>query len=138
MHAIDTSVLFYALDPRSTAKREAALRMVGTASGLALPWQALCELANGFRKLERLGVPRKEARLFLDNLQHRHPVLFPRLEALDLALDIEERFSISFWDANLVAACVVGGAEILYSEDIACALEIHGLKLVNPFAASRR
>jgi predicted nucleic acid-binding protein len=33
------------------------------------------------------------------------------------ALELEERFRISFWDALLVHAAQASGAEVLYSED---------------------
>ena len=34
------------------------------------------------------------------------------------ALDLEARYQISFWDALVIQAAQVAGAEILYSEDL--------------------
>ena len=34
------------------------------------------------------------------------------------ALDLETRYQISFWDALVIQAAQVAGAEILYSEDL--------------------
>ena len=43
------------------------------------------------------------------------------------------RFSLSFWDAKLIAAACEARLQTLYSEDLTAYPEIDGLTLVNPF-----
>lgn len=54
--------------------------------------------------------------------------MFPR------AQDLHVNHSVSFWDALIVAACLEGGIQILYSEDIPAQDSFGPLKIINPFA----
>lgn len=65
--------------------------------------------------------------------QEEFTILLPTLPVLERALDLQERFSLSFWDANLIAACLESGVQTLYSEDITGYPNIQGLAFVNPF-----
>jgi predicted nucleic acid-binding protein len=51
----------------------------------------------------------------------------------DRAVDLMTRYSLSFWDAMIVAACAEAGVMRLYSEDITGYLSLEGVELVNPF-----
>ena len=46
---------------------------------------------------------------------------------------LQSSYSLSFWDALLVAACLRGGVKVLYTEDMGSPRNIGGLSLVNPF-----
>jgi predicted nucleic acid-binding protein len=48
------------------------------------------------------------------------------------ALQIEERYQISFWDALVVHAAEASGAAILYSEDLSDGQTYRGVRVVNP------
>jgi predicted nucleic acid-binding protein len=50
------------------------------------------------------------------------------------ALDIEEQYQISFWDALIIHAAHVSGAEILYSENLSKGQTYSSVRVVNPFA----
>ncbi|MBI4475530.1 MAG: PIN domain nuclease, partial [Acidobacteria bacterium] len=49
------------------------------------------------------------------------------------AIDLEEKFQLSFWDALIVQAAQASGAETLYSEDLADGQQYGSLEVVNPF-----
>jgi predicted nucleic acid-binding protein len=55
------------------------------------------------------------------------PDLWPETQAL------QGRYSLSFWDALLVAVCLREGVQVLYTEDIGAPRAIDQLSLVNPF-----
>jgi predicted nucleic acid-binding protein len=55
-------------------------------------------------------------------------------ESIIRALDMEERYKLSFWDALIVDAAETAGAAILYSEDMATGQRYRGVRLVNPLA----
>ena len=48
------------------------------------------------------------------------------------ALELAERFRISFWDALVIHAAQASGAEVLYSEDLSAGQQYGGLRVVNP------
>lgn len=51
------------------------------------------------------------------------------------ALDLEAKYQISFWDALIVQAAHVSGAEVLYSEDLSEGQAYGAVRVVNPFRA---
>jgi predicted nucleic acid-binding protein len=53
-------------------------------------------------------------------------------ESIVEALAIESRYKISFWDALIVQAAGVSGAEILYSEDLSDGQSYGSVRVVNP------
>jgi predicted nucleic acid-binding protein len=59
-------------------------------------------------------------------------------ESILEALDLEERYQISFWDALVVQAAQTSGAEILYSEDLSDQQSYGSVKVINPLADDDR
>ena len=49
------------------------------------------------------------------------------------ALDLEERYQISFWDALVIRAAHASGAEVLYSEDLSHGQMYGSVRVMNPF-----
>jgi predicted nucleic acid-binding protein len=49
------------------------------------------------------------------------------------ALELEQRYQLSFWDAMIVQAAEGAGCEVLYSEDLSHGQEYGGVLVVNPF-----
>jgi len=54
-------------------------------------------------------------------------------EAVLEAIDLSEKHRLSFWDALVVQAAVVAGAEVLFSEDLNPGQVIEGVRVENPF-----
>lgn len=50
--------------------------------------------------------------------------------------EVAARHSISWWDAQIVAAAHATGAEILLTEDLQHGQDLDGLTVVNPFGLS--
>jgi predicted nucleic acid-binding protein len=48
------------------------------------------------------------------------------------AVDLEARYRLSFWDALIVQAASVSGAEILYSQDLSHGQTYGNVRVVNP------
>lgn len=65
---------------------------------------------------------------------HRYQVVDLNQPVLLRASEIRTTYSLSYWDSLIVAAALVGGAELLYSEDMQPGLVIASqLTIVNPF-----
>jgi predicted nucleic acid-binding protein len=55
-------------------------------------------------------------------------------DAVLAALDLEDRYQVSFWDALVIHAAQVAGAEVLYSEDLSDGQRYGDVRVVNPLA----
>jgi predicted nucleic acid-binding protein len=61
--------------------------------------------------------------------------LLPSWDVLDRAEHLLANYSLSFWDAMLLAGCLEAGVTRLYSEDLTAYPRLNGLQCINPFAA---
>ena len=52
------------------------------------------------------------------------------------AVELRQRFQISYWDAAIIAAARQMGCDTVYSEDLSEAENYDGVVVLNPFAAS--
>jgi predicted nucleic acid-binding protein len=52
------------------------------------------------------------------------------------ALDLEARYRISFWDALIIQAAQIAGAEILYSEDLSDGQRYGIVRVRNPLTSA--
>lgn len=134
MNAVDTNVLVYADDPRDPRKNRIAKRLVDTLEDGVLFWQVACEYVNVTRRLRASGIVSTEGWERIRYLRGIWTFLEPREAVLDIAEDGLNRYSLSFWDSLLVAACIHAGVERLYTEDFDAYPRIDGLEIVNPFA----
>ncbi len=133
MNAVDTNVLIYAVDPRDPAKREAALSLLESLEDGVLLWQVAVEYLAACRKLEPHGYSIASGWQDIDDLASNWTTILPDWRMIDRAKTLLQRFSLSFWDAMIVAACLEGGVKRLYSEDFGASPEIEGVQIINPF-----
>jgi predicted nucleic acid-binding protein len=134
MNAVDTNVLIYAHDSRCPAEQAIATELITTLEDGALHWQVACEYIAASRKLAPLGFELEDAWAELDRLMKSWTVLLPNWTVLSDARALQGRYSLSFWDALLVAACLAADIQVLYTQDFAAYSEIDGMKIVDPFA----
>lgn len=135
MNAVDTNVLLYVHDPRDVRKQTMAGQLVQSLveGDGALLWQVACEYLSASRKLEPFGYSREKAWQDIRDLRSAWTSVVPSWDVLGSAERLMTRFSLSFWDALIVAACLDGKIARLYTEDMDAYPTIDGLELVNPF-----
>lgn len=133
MNAVDTNVLIYAADPRDPAKQAIAEAMIRDLESPALVWQVAAEYLAASRKLEGMGVTRAASWAQIERLHQTWSVIYPTWATIVGAQDLLTRFSLSTWDAMLVASCAAGGVKRLYTEDFSAYPSIAGVEIVNPF-----
>src|SRR5687767_4382435 len=137
MNAIDTNIWLYSHDVRDRNKQTVAQNLIASTPSLALPWQVGCEFIAGSRKLAPHGFDEAKAWLALDAMQAMATsVLLPTPPLWAAAKDLQQRYSLSFWDALLIATCIRDGVHVLYTEDIGAPRSIDSLTLTNPFLAN--
>jgi predicted nucleic acid-binding protein len=134
---VDTNILMYAHDTSAGAKHERAKALVeelwrdrcGVVSTQVL--QELC--VNLRRKAGRPLDSRATREIVTDYLSWH--VVVNGGDSILAALELEERYRISFWDALVLHAAQSGGAGTLYSEDLSDGQTYGGVQVKNPFEA---
>ena len=51
------------------------------------------------------------------------------------AVDLHERYQISFWDAMILQSAARRGCQVVWSEDLNAGQTYQGVRVVNPFIA---
>ena len=134
MNAVDTNVLLYVHDPRDVTKQVTASNLLQSLTDGVLLWQVACEYLAASRKLVPFGYNLTQAYQARD-LQRIWFTLLPSWSTLDRAETLVSNYSLSFWDAMIIAACSAAGVTRLYSEDFDAYAHADGLQIVNPFKA---
>ena len=132
---VDTNILLYAHDQREPEKSAMAREIVSelwrTREGV-LSTQVLQELYVNLTRKLRVVVPRSKARALVGRYG-RWPVYAITTGDILEAADLEQRHSLSFWDALIIVAAARSGAERIISEDFQHGRTIGGVRIENPF-----
>jgi predicted nucleic acid-binding protein len=127
----DTSVLLYLLsgDARKADQVEALLARRGVIS---------VQVLNEFTvvALRKVGLPLLDIKEILDTVRAVCTVEPLTATTHERGMEICGRYRFSFYDSVIVAAALIAGAKILYSEDLSHGQVIdRRLRIVNPFLA---
>lgn len=133
MNALDTNILIYAHGEREPENQRKAAETIAKLADGALLWQVACEYLAASRKLESQGYDFSQACQDIQDLSRVWTTLLPSWSVLDRSSALMRSHSLSFWDAMIVAACLEGGVDRLYTEDFGGQPNIGGLEIVNPF-----
>lgn len=134
MNAVDTNVLRYVHDYRYPAKQATAKALVDSLSDAVLLWQVACEYIAAARKFAPLGYGIDKAWRDINILRGLWLAQEPTWQVFERVEDLMKRYSLSSWDALLVAACLEVGVTRLYTEDFDDSVRAEGLEVINPFA----
>lgn len=130
---VDTNVLLYAVDTADPEKQRAAAAwrsMLWQSRRGRISYQVLQEFyAQAVRKSpQRAEAARAEVR----DLFAWDPVPVDAA-VIESAWNLQERFSLSFWDALIVAAARTAGCPQLLTEDLSHGQDLDGVVVVSPF-----
>jgi predicted nucleic acid-binding protein len=131
---VDTNILVYAHDTSAGEKHQRAKALLEelwrSRSGV-VSTQVLQELCVNIRRKVKNPVDLRTVReIVADYLSWT--VVTNTGEAILDALQIEERYHISFWDALVIQAAESSGAAVLYSEDLSHGQTYRGVRVINP------
>ncbi len=135
---VDTNVLVYARDASEPAKQQlarAALESLWESGTGVISTQVLQEFYAVATGRLRTPLSPAEAREVVERYS-AWPVVTIEPLLIKAASHIHERHRISFWDALIVQAAVVAGADTLLTEDLRAGQSIQGVRVVDPFASS--
>ena len=129
---IDSNIILYLLS-KDTKKADAA-EAVLRAGGL-ISVQVLNEIANV--ALRKTGMSWAETNQFLASIRSLCAVESLTVETHDRGRDVAERYGLSVYDSMIVAAALLAGCTVLYSEDMQHGLVVDKqLRVANPFKDS--
>lgn len=132
---VDTNVLVYARDASAPEKQQRATQWVKAlwaARAGRLSTQVLNELYVTLTRKLKPGLEPKAAREEARDLMLWKPV--PLTAAIiEAAWEIEDAYSVSYWDALIISAAQHSGSRFLLSEDLQQGQDFGGTRVVNPF-----
>lgn len=135
---VDTNVLVYRFDagqPEKQRRADAWLARLWRHRLGRLSFQVLREFyVTVTRKLPSPLEP-ETARRAVRTLHAWHPAADSH-RIIDAAWSVEDRYSLSFWDALIIAAAHEQGCGFLLTEDLQDGQELAGVRVVNPFRHS--
>lgn len=132
---VDTNILVYAYDISAEEKQKTAARIVtglwATGKGI-ISTQVLQEFyITVVQKIPNPIEEDKASDIIRDMLKWKL-VVNDGLTILE-AIRIQKRFLLSFWDSLIVEAAIIGGANILLTEDLTNHQTIETVQIKNPF-----
>lgn len=132
---VDTNILVYAYDRGAGSKHARALELLenlwADGNGV-LSTQVLQEFYVNVRRKAQMPVSHKQAKALIADYLSWMPVVNDGATTLE-AIDVEQRYKLSFWDALIVVAAQKSGASILFSEDFNDGQKFGPVQVKNPF-----
>ena len=136
---VDTNVLIYAYDLSAGARHERAKRLIAElwkSRRGALSVQVLQEFyVVGTRKL--IQIAPADLRTILNDLALWR-VHSPGAADVLAAVDLHQRYQVSFWDAMVLQSAARLGCTVVWSEDLNSGQHYQGVRVMNPFVADIR
>ncbi len=131
---LDSNILVYAHDEDAGEKYHRADQWIqGFWSKGSLPNISIQVLQEFYTVMLRKEC---DVRIYREVVEHYlkfWPVVENTRVLMRQALEIQQRFQLSFWDANIVAAAQQSGAKELWTEDLNDGQDYGGVRVVNPF-----
>jgi predicted nucleic acid-binding protein len=129
----DTNVFVYSDDASAPVKQARAIQLITDyrrSNQLVLSMQVLQEYyAAATRKLR---VDPETAQQKVQVLTRARVVKFVETDVI-AAIELHRLNRVSFWDAMIIHAARLAGAELLYSEDLQHGAILGGVRIENPF-----
>jgi predicted nucleic acid-binding protein len=131
---VDTNVLLYSRDSRNADKQAGAAvwlracweRQIGRISS-----QVLHEFYANLRRLAPT-LTADEQRSVVREYRAWTPWLVED-DTVDLAWTLQDRYTLNYWDALMVAAAIEQGCRYLLTEDLQHAQHLDSVQVLNPF-----
>lgn len=136
MNFLDSNILVYMLDDTDARKQRIASAIVSSAVDdytAMISTQVVQETLNVLVKKLTPAVSPLDTRRFLDGVLEPLWRVAPSARTYHRALDTHIQWSLSFYDALIVAAALEAGCDTLYTEDLSHGQRFGDLAVVNPF-----
>lgn len=132
---LDTNVIVYANDSSQTQKQKIAVQLItrGMRSGRGvISSQVLGEFWVTVTQKIKVPLARETALQEIEAFRTMR-IVGVEYEAVRIGISLQNRFTISYWDALILAAAGIGGCKTVYSEDLNDGQEYDKITVINPF-----
>jgi predicted nucleic acid-binding protein len=127
---LDTNLFVYALDQRDREKQERCLELIAAVGHNAVAsTQVMQELFSA--ALRKLSLTPYIAKAAVQQL-YRFEIVQVSPAIIEQAMDCVLLYSISFWDALIVAAAAAANCRVLLTEDLQHGQSLLGVRIENP------
>ena len=131
---IDTNVWLYAFIPSQDPNKSAKAKAVIQQSEIITSPQVINEVCVNLIKKAQFDEP--SIRQLINSFYNRYNIIVVDKSLLLRSSVFREKLQVSYWDSLIVSSAIIGGAEILYSEDMTDGMVIEDrLAIINPFAS---
>ena len=137
---VDTNVIVYrhdVRDPRKQARAEQWYQFLWTTRSARVSFQVLQELYAVLIRKMKPTTSSSKARSIVRKLMSWQPVSVDEA-LLERAWLLQDRCSLSWWDALIVAAAQSSNCKVLLTEDLQHGQAFDDVRVVDPFAAPDR
>jgi predicted nucleic acid-binding protein len=129
----DTNIFVYADDQSEPARQARAIQLIASCQRAGLMVISIQVLQEYFAAATRkLRVDPEVAQRKVEVLARGRVVRFTEEDVIS-AIELHRLNRISFWDAMIVHAARLAGADVLYSEDLQHGAVLAGVRIDNPF-----
>lgn len=130
----DTNIWVYVVDDGEPTKQTLARAALAPEAGkdVVVSAQVLGEFYVTVRRRFADALPEADAVALVERMR-RLPVVAIDGDLVSAAIANATAWQISYWDALIVEAARVAGAEILLTEDLQHGQTLDGVQVVNPF-----
>ena len=134
---VDTNILVYRQDSSDPAKQSRAhdwIVLLSRRRAARISFQVLQELYVTLTRKLRPALGVGEAQSIVRDLAVWRPVVLD-LAILERGWLLQERYSLSWWDALIVAAAQSCACSVVLTEDLQHNQMLGGVRVIDPFAA---
>ena len=132
---VDTNIFVYrqdASDPVKQSRAEDWLRLLVQRRSGRLSFQVLQELYSTLTRKLKPGISVTRAQQIIRDLVVWQPATI-ELATLERAWFLQERYSVSWWDALIIAAAQSCECQVLLTEDLQHGQIFGEVQVINPF-----
>jgi predicted nucleic acid-binding protein len=129
---IDTNIWLYAFIPAQDPGKSALAKTLIQQSDIIISSQVINEICVNLIKKAQFGEPLIQR--LIDSFYNKYSVGSIDRDVLLKSSELRHKLQFSFWDSLIVSSALIGGAEILFTEDMTNGFVVENcLKLINPF-----
>lgn len=135
---VDTNVLLYAFDRQAGLKHDVAKKLITTLwkeNRGVVSTQVLQEFTVNLQKKVEPPPSVRDVKAAVQALLSWAVVVNDGTAVLE-AIETQQRYQLSFWDALIVLAANRSGAALLYSEDLNHSQSYGSIRVENPFLSN--
>lgn len=133
---IDTNLFVYSFDNENVYKKDISLKLISVALNQSkgiISYQVVQEFINVALNKFKVPLGIDDCRKYLTVVMEPLCEIYSSIDLYHRAIEIVERWQLSFYDSLIISAALQSECKIIYTEDLQHGQKIFDLEIVNPF-----